>query len=325
MPESPSKFDPSIQTEDIAFRDDELVSCPKCGRKNSPERVACLYCAAALGTRSSPGTKLKFRTPEPWEKGQNVVMLRATGDTEELASLLSLETADLETLVRAGVVFPVVRVASVAEAETIIASLPVTLFKSIVVSDQDLDAAHPPRRLAGLELNDDVIGLIDFNTRQVKQMPFSDIACVVTGTVISGKTDVVEKRKRGKPKNVLEESSTTSDEALIDIYTKQEQAGFRIHNSGFDFSCLGDDKSLLASENMRRLIAILRESIPSVRVRTSYDELAPLLSDIWPIEVLKDHRGLVRSGIGKREFGISEITSNAEQFTKFSRLQWYAL
>jgi hypothetical protein len=323
MPESTSKFDPSIQSEDIAFSDEELLPCAKCGRKNSPERIACLYCAAALGV-SPTTTRLKLRKLESWENGQNVIVVRQSGNVEELARLFSIEATGLESLLASGVVIPIARVASVAEANKIIGSIPNQSFGTLIVSDQELDATHPPKRLGGLELDIESLGLIDFNTRQVKRIALSDIAFVIKGTIIAGKTSTVEKRKRGKPKNVLEESSMITDESVIDIYTKENPTGYRIYNSGFDFSCLGGDKSMLASENMRILLTVLAERLFEAKVVTSYEEAKGIISEIWPVEIRKDHQGLVRSGIGKREFGMTEITNNAEQFTKFSRLQWYA-
>jgi hypothetical protein len=323
MPESTSKFDPLIQSEDIAFSDEELLSCAKCGRKNSPERIACLYCAAALGV-SPTTTRLKLRKLESWENGQNVIVVRPSGNVEELAGLFSIEATGLENLLASGVVIPIARVASVAEANKIIGSIPDQSFETLIVSDQELDATHPPKRLGGLQFEPESIGLIDFNTRQVKQIAVSDIGLVTKGTIIARKTDTVEKRQRGKAKNILEESSITTDEAVIDIYTREDPFGYRIYNSGFDFSCLGEDKSMLASDNMRRLITVLAEILVGAKVVTSYEKVSDLISEIWPVEVRKDHQGLVRPGIGKREFGMTEITSNAEQFTKFSRLQWHA-
>src|SRR5205085_12017793 len=114
-------------------------------------------------------------------------------------------------------------------------------------------------------------GLIDFNTRQNHSTSISNVVCVITGKIISGKTDTVERRKRGKPKNILDESSTTSDESVIDIYLKDDPVGYRVYTSGFDFSCLGTDKGILASENIRRLLTLLAESVPGMKVITVYD------------------------------------------------------
>jgi hypothetical protein len=322
MSDTPPKFDPAIQSEDIAFRDEELVPCRKCGRKNSPERLTCLYCAAPLESGMA-ATKLNFRKLESWENGQNVVVVGSAGKVEELASLLSLSAASLEMVLASGIPVPVARVSSLAEAQKIIESLSEKSFEAVIVSDSDLDPTHPPRRLGGLEFNGVNLGLIDFNTHRVQQVAASDVVCIIKGTIIAGKTDTLEKRKRGKPKTILEESSMISDEVFVDLYTGQDSTGYRIHNSGFDFSCLGKDKGMLASENIRRLIRVLMNVSVNSKVVMEYDEFTEFLSDVWPIQVRKEHQGLVRTGIGKREFGMTELSSNAEQFTKFSRLQWY--
>ena len=37
-----------VRSENIAFGAEEMITCGKCSRVNPPNRLKCLYCAAAL-------------------------------------------------------------------------------------------------------------------------------------------------------------------------------------------------------------------------------------------------------------------------------------
>jgi len=285
-----------------------------------------LYCAAGLELNDLGGVKLAFRTLEAWEKGWNVVLTGGNDSISEIrkvAGILSMDGSDLERVIASSVGMPIVRVESEAEAEMIQRSLSGSGVRTVIVSDTTLEGERPPVRLFGLKTIGG-IGAIDFNTREVVPLGSGDIAIIVTGTVETSKTDLVEKRRRRKTK-LLNEVATVADESLIDIYTRTDATGYRIQMSGFDFSCLGSEKALLASENIRHLITFLKAQFPNARVVDAYDEIRDLLITTWPLQVKKDHKGLVYAGMGKREFGKSESTNNLEQFTKFSRLQWHLL
>lgn len=322
--ESDGRFDPALQTEDIAYKPGEMVKCGNCGRQNPPNRLRCLYCASSIEVMDHTGVKLTFRKLEAWEKGWNVVVkgTEATSDLRKAAGILSIDGSDLRRIVTSGVGLPAVRVESESEANVIQSSLQGLGVPADIVSDKDLEGERPPVRLSGLEINAG-IGAIDFNTREITKLN-DDVALIVTGTIETSKTDVLEKRRRGKLK-LLEEVATTGDESLTDIYLRHDATGYRIQMSGFDFSCLGNEKAMLASENTRRLIEFLKAHFPRARVVDTYDEIRDLLTTTWPPQVQKDHKGLVFAGLGKREFGKSETMNNLDQFTKFSRLQWHLL
>jgi hypothetical protein len=137
----------------------------------------------------------------------------------------------------------------------------------------------------------------------------------------TGKIDSVEKRRRKGKTTVLAEATTSTDESVFDLYTGADAIGFRVHLAGFDYSCLGDEKALLATENMSRLIRQLCLHAPRLTVVENYKRIRSLLTGIWDVESRKDLQGLQRAGFGKVEFGTVHSTNNIEQFTKFSRLQ----
>jgi hypothetical protein len=120
---------------------------------------------------------------------------------------------------------------------------------------------------------------------------------------------------------LLDETSITSDEAVLDIYFVDDSLGYRINQSGFDFSCLGEDKGLLAAENMQRLLAQLKKKAPDLTVVDNYDDVRHPLGSVWDVEYRNDSQGFKYSGLGRVEFGRVASTSNLNQFTRYSRLQ----
>ena len=65
-----------VQTESIAFKPEEMISCAKCERTNPPNRLNCLYCGGELEIPEAQSKFLKpnLRKLENWEKGFNVVL-----------------------------------------------------------------------------------------------------------------------------------------------------------------------------------------------------------------------------------------------------------
>lgn len=322
-PTEENRFDPSIQTEDISFRPDELVACEQCGRQNPPNRLNCLYCAKGLAVAGRV-EKVAFRQLEPWEKGWNVVISKLpAADMGRIADVLSGDREVFRQLAMSDIAFPGARVENREQAETLAKTVSSIGAHACVISDKELEGEWPPVRLSNLEIETGLVA-VDFNTRGRAYIPPEDVALIATGTIETSRTDTLEKRRRGKAEP-LNEVATTADEACIDVYSRKDPRGFRIQMSGFDFSCLGTKKAMLASENMKRLVVLLADSFPQAKLVTVYDDIRPQLSSIWPEETSKDHKGLVFAGLGKREFGKSESINNLTQFTKFSRLQWHIL
>jgi hypothetical protein len=170
-----------------------------------------------------------------------------------------------------------------------------------------------------MEMNDEGVTVVDFNTRERTRLTWSDLVLVVKGTFSSGKIDATEKRKLRKT-TTSSETTTSADEAVFDLYTATDTTGYRVQLAGFDYSCLGDDMAPLATENMSRLVEELRSRSGS-RVVDEYRSIRHLLVGIWDIESRTDPKGLHQTGFGKREFGVIHSTNNVEQFTRFSRLQ----
>ncbi len=315
-----------VRSEDIGFRAQELVQCGKCSKMNSPLAAACLYCGAAIASASKlvGGQLSEFRPLEEWEKGYNVVVrsIEKEEGPRALANLVGLDLEGAGELALGGL--PLARVENERLAREIEGKAKNSGAECLIVADEQLDIAHPPVRLRGMDFSDGSVVLYPFNAGDPIRTKSDDILLAVTGAIVEQSAETIEKRKRTSVK-VIDEKFSQTDELLIDLYTRANSMGYRIRTHGFDFSCLGDEKSVLAVENMRRLHSKLERELPVIKVIDSYRNQQELLNAVWPIDSRRESLGFKRVGrLGRKELAHAQRTSNLDQFTRFSRLQ-YAL
>ena len=318
MPASQDTFDPTIQSEDISFRREELVTC-ECGRQNPPNRVDCLYCGRALDVKPEAVDKFVIRKLEPWEPGTNILITSAGADIARAAELLSLDREQVEGILSADVALPAARVDAKA-ASTVAAKLEEFGFGTRAISDADLTPTKMPVRISAMQITDGALIVIDFNSGAQYRHSWDELMLLVQGFFSTGKIDSMEKRRLRKT-TVMAETMTSADEPVFDLYVRDNKIGYRVQLAGFDYSCLGDQMAPLATENMMGLIQLIHSRSPEAQLVDGYKKIRHLLTGIWDIESRKDPKGLQQVGFGKREFGVVHSTSNIEQFTRFSRLQ----
>ena len=189
-----------------------------------------------------------------------------------------------------------------------------------LVSDADLAADKPLVRLSGIEFFEDNLAFIDFNTGSLIEIKADDLVLIVPGFIVESRVDSLEKRGLRGKKTLVAETPTVSDGSILDIYSRNDAIGFRIHLAGFDFSCLGTDKRLLAAENIVQLADALQKQAPNAKTIDDYRAVRQELGLIWEVETRKDTQGFQRAGVRA-----IASTSNLNQFTKYSRLQWQLL
>jgi len=320
-----------VQTEDIAFKPEEMISCGKCARTNPPNRLKCFYCGAELEMTAEQAANIKpnLRKLENWEKGYNLIYApNPNGENEfdsaETAKILNLESEDLQKILQTEKTLPLARVESEKEAQITASKLSERGFNISIVSDEALAVDKLPTRLRSLEFDDDKIILIFFNSDEIAEIKREDLVLIVSGAIYERKTESIEKRKKGESK-ILDATVTASDVGLIDIYSRQNSNGYRILANGFDFSCLETAKGILAVENLKKLAAKLREFAPNAKFVGDYLAVREVLGSVWEIEQRKDSLGLKRHSFGKFDFSNLATSSNLQQFTKYSRLQWQIL
>ena len=144
---------------------------------------------------------------------------------------------------------------------------------------------------------------------------------VVIGRLQTHRSEVEERRRRGGLKPIARRE-VTDDESLLDLYVRSSEAGWRISASNFDFSCLGDRKTLTAFDNFKALINLLRER-SAVEIDESYIRMRPLLADVWALQKQTRKGAWRRSGAGKYDMSTVTTTDNETQFNNYSRLLWF--
>jgi len=318
MPAPLDTYDPAIQSENIGYSADALITCGKCSRSNAPNRLECMYCGATLNVDPRTLEKVTARVLEAWEPGTSIVITGGDGDAERASHLLSIERDQLAEILRSAVPLPLARMEA-GSAELVAKKIEALGYTTRLIDDSDLELKRPPVRIAAMSIRPDTLTLIGLNTRDGHTVSWDELRLIVKGTFSSGKIDSFEKR-RLRSTTVMSETVTSADEPVLDLYAGEDKNGFRVQLSGFDYSCLGEKMAPLANENMSRLQAMLVARSPGAKV-LEYTPIRHLLTGIWDIESRKDPKGLVQTGVGKREFGVVHSTSNVEQFTRFSRLQ----
>lgn len=319
------------------FAPEQMVACEECLRANAPTRAACLYCGAALPrTKQSAALwRPAQKRPEEWEHGFNVVTLpRAAGAltsdaADEAATLLRLDVGGLKEIVLAGRAMPLVRAASADEAWLAVERLRELGLSTEVFPDDVL--ARKPVRVRACEFEEETLVCRTGPEAEPRRVPWSEVVLLVTGRIVSRRVEVAErKRGLGGRSETVETRELASDEEVLDIYTSfvEEQeaqgaggVGFRVMAGGFDYSCLGEGKGLIAAENFSALVAALRACAPSAVHDEEYARLRPLLSDVWPSVERTESLGLRRERPGRFNTEAVTTVSNETQFTRYARLR----
>jgi hypothetical protein len=313
-----------LRSEEIGFAPDALIACTKCGRPNAPSRAECLYCGAVL-EGSTAEERLDIYELENWENGFNVVVVGSDSSdfraaAAMLASIVSKDAEPFEAILNSETPLPVARIASDRHAGLLAEKLGSHGIKTKVISDEALSPNIPPVRLRALEFGMDELVLHPFSGGPSTRLGSDEVALVISGLIYESKTQSIEKRKR-KVTNSQVETNLSSDESVIDLYSNSDNIGWRVPTTGFDFSCLGSDKSLLASENMERLVARLSAFASKAKFVLDYANVRSMLEHSWPSESRKDGLGFKRSGFGRKDLSSVFTTSNALQLLKYSRLR----
>jgi hypothetical protein len=315
-------------TETPGFSPESLVTCQKCARTNSPLRTTCIYCGDPLpvGDRLLSAEELVLRPPAEWEKGFNVIVTSESqekADSRAAAALLRLEEEDVRRLVDAGLPAPVIRVSTRTEADLVATRLSQFHFRTWVVSDVDL-APDPAgfRQVRGMELGDEVLSLRTSGTNPPIVSRWAEIALMVPGRFRSRRTEMNERKGKGKDLELIDVRELTSDEPVLDIYLCDGQSG-RVAATGFDYSCLGPQKTFATGQNFELLVQELRQRSPAAAFDDTYRSARAVLELAWPLTQRSEALGWKRQGLGKVGTDSALVTNNEQQFTRYSRLRYH--
>jgi len=172
-----------------------------------------------------------------------------------------------------------------------------------------------------MEFGNESIKLTPFNSGPEIEVRHDDIVLIVAGKLFESKIQATESRK-GRKSTTEVDSESISETVAIDIYNSdREHTGFRISSTGFDFSCLGQDKDYVAARNMHFLLERIVGVAQSAKFVSDYNQRRRLLDEVWELDGRTDSLGIKRSRLGgKTEIGNVTTRNNQTQFTKYSRL-----
>lgn len=312
-----------------------MVRCDECLRANPPTRVNCLYCAAVLPLSETTVNLQKpaLRPLEKWEQGYNNILLprpaNAAGDLadtdlREAADLLRLRPADLALILSSRIPLPLARAATIDEASLVQRRLSSLGIDTRIVSDTEPGThATGPIKVRALEIDD--AGIYAFQTPETPaiRVSWSDFVLLVVGRLTVKRVELKEQKGVRAENRILDASEFVTDETVVDFYTKKQTVPYRIAANSFDFSCLGENKGLLASENISTLLNLIRHHAPHAEYDDSFNSVRKPLEAVWPPEQQNESSGWRRERPGKYSIGSVTELSNEMQFLRYSRLRYH--
>ena len=324
----PGPIEPS---EPQGFSPDQMIRCEECLRANPPTRVSCLYCVAPLPlTESSLHLRRPdLRQPEKHQAGYNNILLpqeQVVSDRaiDEAAGLLKLSAVNLRDLVSQAAPLPVARTASREEAELVSLRLRDLGLSCAALSDEELGLSFETlRRVRSLNFDDASLTIHEAGETEATRVAWSEIILILSARLVETRLEVKERKTRKTESEIIDTSEFFKDETVLDFYTASHASTWRITATGFDYSCLGAAKTLIANENIGKLKQLFLEKAVNAQIDDSYARLRPLLELAWATNAETQSNGWRRERPGMLTVGVATIRSNETQFTRYSRLQHY--
>jgi hypothetical protein len=320
--------DIQFMSEDERFAIDQMIVCESCSRSNPPNRTSCLYCGKPFQGALVSGdfAKINYQRPEAWEDGFSLVYAGENevneGVVNSASELLKIEAKELRQALEVHVRLPLIYLRSLTDAGLLASRLSNVGFDCAIVGDDLLQARVLPTRVRSMVSNGDEFFFEDFNTSKMIAVKRDDRVLLVPGTLLQTSTEMSGKITK-KTLKTTDESLASFDEAVIDIYPPNDVYGMRIRSSGFDFSCLGDQKQPIAGANMAALMDMFLAQFSSAIFIDQFKVCAPLIDTVWPVSSTKHSSSVTRGPLGGIRKHSVTVVDNTIQFTKFSRLQRY--
>lgn len=317
------------------FTPEQMVRCDECLRANPPTRFSCLYCAAILPINEATVNLQKpaLRPLEKWEHGYNTILLPfpanfprelAKETLRESADLLRLQAADLALILSLRLPLPLARAATIDEASLVERRLSNLGFNTRIVSDAELGTdTAAPIKVRALEIDDAQIFAFQTPEAPAIRIAWTDFVLFVVGRLTVKRVELKEQKGARLENRILDASEFTTDETAVDLYTREQTTPYRITANSFDFSCLGRNKGLLASDNISRLINVFRQHAPYAGFDDSFNSVRKALEPVWPSEQQNESSGWRRERPGKYSIGSVTELSNEMQFLRYSRLRYH--
>ena len=320
---------PVEPSEPLGFPAEQMIRCEQCLRANPPTRVSCLYCVAPLPLTETSVRLRKpvLRQPEKHQLGYNNILMPASQVATEIvtdaATLLKLSDENMQALMSQSVPIPVARTASREEAELVTLRLRDFGLSCVTISDDELGLTdNVVKRVRAMSFDDEDVVIYHSGSEQTS-FTWSEVILILPARLIETTMEIKERLTRKKENEILETNEFFRDEVVIDFYTAAHSFTWRIGGSGFDFSCLGTEKALVANENIARLQRLIVTKAVNARFDDSYQRVRNLLELVWSTQPETQSSGWRRERPGKLSIGVATTKSNEPQFTRYSRLRHY--
>jgi hypothetical protein len=324
---------PIEPSEPQGFSAEQMIRCEECLRANPPTRVSCLYCVAPLPLTESSKQLRKpvLRQPEKHQLGYNNILLPTSRPVAEdviaaSAALLRLTEENVQELLSQDLPLPVARTTNRPEAELVRDRLGDLGLDSVALGDGDLGlslSGNDLKRVRGMDFDD--ASLIIHQAGAVEEIGVSwdDVLLIVPGRLFETRIEIQERKTRKPENEILDTSEFFRDEAVIDFYVANHPATWRVNANGFDFSCLANDKALIANENIAKLQRLLVAKALNAKLDDTYRAVRNVLDLAWTTQPETQSSGWRRERPGKLSVGVTTTRSNESQFTRYSRLRHY--
>jgi len=325
---------PVLPTEPEGFAPEQMIRCEECLRANPPTRVNCLYCSATLPITESSDKLRKplLKQPGKHEPGFNCILasyedIQLSNETlEKGAHLLKLSKENLQSLVSAGAPLPLARTASREEAELVVERLSDLGVETLSLSDEEL-GLHQENlvRPRSFQIDEQGLVLAYSGGTNVVRIAWSDLQLIVTGRLLEKRLEVKERMSRRSENELIDASQFFFDEPVFDLYSFSEPQTWRVGANSFDFSCLHDEKTLVAGDNLKTLHKLVVSKSSRLKVDDSFNTLRNQLELVWSTEQETQSTGWRWERPGRLSVGATMLNSNEAQFTRYSRLRRYLL
>ena len=323
---------PVEPSEPLGFPAEQMIRCEECLRANPPTRVSCLYCVAPLPLTESAVRLRKpvLRQPERHQLGYNNILLPGQNEVAietvtDAAALLKLSPENVQQLMSHGVPVPVARTASREEAELVTLRLRELGLSCVTIGDEELGLSFSDnvvKRVRAMSFDDERVVIYHSGTEEAN-VTWSDVILILPGRLIETTLEMKERMTRKKENEILDTSEFFRDETVIDFYTATNSFTWRVSASGFDFSCLGSEKALVANQNISKLQKVIVAKAINAQFDDSYQRVRNLLELAWGTQQETQSSGWRRERPGKLSVGVVTTKSNETQFTRYSRLRHY--
>jgi hypothetical protein len=294
--------------------------------------MACLYCGATLPVTESSAQLRKptLIQPDKLRPGYNTIFMgksQTALDTKQLneaAQFLKLTPEALEKLLAAPVPLPLAHTASGEEAILVTQRMHDLGIDASTVSDSELgNFERCVVRIRSLQFDELSFSLRFASGGHEKEVAYADLLMLVLGRLVIKTTEVKERKSRKSENELLDASEFFADQPVVDIYTSTDSETWRVAANNFDFSCLLNQKTLVAGENFFKLVKLIKAKASHVEIDDHYNSLRQTLELVWGLEKETKSRGWRRDAPGRLTIEAASTDSNETQFTRYSRLRYH--